>query len=253
MNNEQRTEPVLEVLDLVKAFGGLRALDGVTLRLVPGEVLGIIGPNGAGKSTLINVVTGMYPPTSGTMLFEGQPLTRSSLADRSRRGLVRSFQSTRTFGSMTVSEALALAAVAPRPHSLGVDKSDVDATLGEFGLSPYAHRTAAALPYGVQKVLNLALVSLCRPRALFLDEPFAGVDASDVVRLAGIIDQLRGRGVALGVVEHNIEALLRLADVVTVIDSGRTIFDGSPAAARGSEAVQLAYLGHGAAGQRSRT
>lgn len=246
------TAPVVDVRGVGKAFGGLTALDDVSLELRAGEVLGIIGPNGAGKSTLINVVTGLYSPSSGQVLLGGEDVTRTSLAQRSRKGLVRSFQNTRTFGSLTVREALRLAVDAPRPRSLGVERSEVDRTITEFGLERWATKTASDLPYGAQKVLNLALVAVCRPAALFLDEPFAGVGRDDVKRLSQIIAELRARGVALGVVEHNIEALLRLTDRVTVLESGRTIFDGSPGEARTSEAVQLAYLGQGAAAKGTR-
>jgi ABC-type branched-subunit amino acid transport system ATPase component len=245
-------QPIVSVDGVGKAFGGIQALEAVSLVLCAGEVLGIIGPNGAGKSTLINVVTGLYAPSEGTVLFDGDDVTSASLAKRARLGLVRSFQSTRTFGSLTVVEALRLAADAPRPRSLRVDRSEVQNTLEEFGLAPYATRGASELPYGVQKVLNLALVAICRPRALFLDEPFAGVGRDDVARLSSVIEQLRSREVALAVVEHNIEALLRLADRVTVLDSGRTIFNGTPTEARSSEAVRVAYLGQGAAAKGTR-
>ena len=235
-----------------KTFAGLTALEGVSLHLRAGEIVGVIGPNGAGKSTFINVVTGLYGPTSGEVHFLGDDVTKSSLADRARRGLIRSFQHTRTFGSLNVAHALRLAADAPRARAEGVTADEVDATLHDFGLAEWAQREAAVLPYGAQKILNLALVALNRPRALFLDEPFAGVGRHDVERLSAIIDGLRSRGVALAVVEHNIEALLRLADRVTVLESGRTIFDGSPDEARSSSAVRRAYLGDGAAGRRGR-
>jgi branched-chain amino acid transport system ATP-binding protein len=244
--------PVLAVRGLSKSFAGLRAVDDVNLVLRSGELLGVIGPNGAGKSTAINLITGLFQPTSGTVLFDGADVTRTSLPERSRLGLVRSFQSTRTFASMTVQQALLLAAEAPRARALGARKADAESTLVDFGLVAYRDRPASELPYGAQKVLNLAMVALCRPLALLLDEPFAGVGTDDVSRLSSVISSQRDAGVAVAVVEHNIEALLRLADRVVVLDSGRVIFEGTPAEARVSDAVRTAYLGHGAAAKGAR-
>lgn len=252
MTNVATADPVLAVQQVGKVFAGLQALTDVNLELRRGEVLGIIGPNGAGKSTLINVVTGLYPPSSGRVHFAGEDVTKTSLDKRSRLGLVRSFQSTRTFASMTVRNALTLAGESPRGRAEGSTSDDAERTLDEFGLSAYADREASELPYGAQKILNLALIALCRPLALLLDEPFAGVGLEDVNRLSHIIDDLRGSGVAIAVVEHNIEALLRLADRVTVLDAGKVIFEGTPAEARSSEAVKLAYLGQGAAAKGTR-
>ena len=242
----------LSVRGVSKTFSGLRAVDDVSLDLRAGQLLGIIGPNGAGKSTLINVVTGLYPPDGGSVTYEGKDVTRLSLAQRSRRGVLRSFQHARTFDSLTVEAALLLGSSAPRPRSLGVGRREALETLEEFGLAPFRGQTASALPYGAKKVLNLALVALSRPRVLFLDEPFAGVGPDDVERLALIVERFKADGVAVAAVEHNIEALLRLADRVTVLDSGRLIFEGTPAETRVSQTVAVAYLGQGAAAEGTR-
>jgi branched-chain amino acid transport system ATP-binding protein len=223
---------VLVVESVSKSFAGLQALQDVSFDLRPGHLLGIIGPNGAGKSTLINAVTGLYQPDSGAVYYLGKDVSRRSLAQRARIGLMRSFQHARTFDTFTVREALMLGAAAPRPRQLD--------------------QMAAALPYGAKKVLNLALVALSRPSVLFLDEPFAGVGPEDVHRLGMIVENFKRDGVAVAAVEHNIEALLRLADRVTVLDSGRLIFEGTPAETRSSEVVATAYLGQGAAAERTR-
>lgn len=246
------TEAVLQVDSVSKSFAGLKALEDVSFELRPGRLLGIIGPNGAGKSTLINAVTGLYQPDSGAVTFMGEDVSRHSLARRARIGLMRTFQHARTFDSFTVREALALAAAAPRPRKLGATKDVVDHTIGEFGLAEFRSQLASALPYGAKKVLNLAVVALSQPSVLFLDEPFAGVGPEDVDRLAVIIENFKRDGVAVAAVEHNIEALLRLADRVTVLDSGRLIFEGTPGETRSSEVVATAYLGQGAAAERTR-
>lgn len=249
---ELSTEAVLHVKSVSKSFAGLKALEDVSFQLRPGHLLGIIGPNGAGKSTLINAVTGLYQPDSGAVHFKGEDVSRHSLAKRARIGLMRSFQHARTFDTFTVREALDLAAAAPRPRKLGVDKDVVDQTLEEFGLAAFRTQVASALPYGAKKVLNLAVVAISRPSVLFLDEPFAGVGPEDVERLALIIESFKRDGVGVAAVEHNIEALLRMADRVTVLDSGRVIFEGTPAETRASEVVATAYLGQGAAAERTR-
>jgi ABC-type branched-subunit amino acid transport system ATPase component len=167
---------------------------------------------------------------------------------------MRSFQQTRVFGSMTVIEALRLGAESPRAkrHRNGAG-DPAEAALERFGLDGFRDGVAADLPYGVQKVLNIALVALGSPTALFLDEPFAGVSTEDVRRISDVIQSIRDEGVAIGLVEHNIEALLRLADAVVVLDSGRVIFEGTPQEARNSEIVREAYLGRGLAARREAT
>jgi branched-chain amino acid transport system ATP-binding protein len=243
-------EAVFTAAGLSKSFSGVRALDDASLTLRRGEILGIIGPNGAGKSTLINLATGLFKPDSGVMTFEGRDVAGVSLPKRARLGLMRSFQQTRVFGSMTVLEALRLGAESPsaKRHRTGGDAAE--AAIERFGLGEFRDRVAADLPYGVQKVLNIALVALGSPRALFLDEPFAGVSSDDVQRISDVIESIRDEGVAIGLVEHNIEALLRLADSVVVLDSGKLIFEGLPDEARNSEIVREAYLGRGLAARK---
>jgi ABC-type branched-subunit amino acid transport system ATPase component len=239
------TEPreVFEAVGLSKSFSGVRALSDVSFSLHPGRILGIIGPNGAGKSTFINVATGLFRPDAGRVVFEGRDVTRASLAARGRAGLMRSFQHARTFGSLTVREALQLAAESPRARAAAPATGGPDAVLRRFGLAAFADTITADAPYGVQKIVNLALVAQCAPKVLFLDEPFAGVGPDDVARISEVVETIRDEGVAIGLVEHNIEALLRLADRVVVLDSGRVIFEGTPDEARTSAVVREAYLG----------
>lgn len=237
----------LECRQLVKTFGGVKALRGVDLTMQPGRTLAVIGPNGAGKSSLINVLTGLYRPDGGVVLLDGQDISGLNMAKRSRLGVMRTFQGIHVFATLRVRQALALAAEAPRAEALRHAESP-EATAERFGLVDYFDARVSELPYGVQKVLNLTLVAASGPRALLLDEPFAGVHAADVERLSAVITQFRADGVALAVVEHNIEALLRIADEVVVLDSGALIFTGSPDEARVSPIVREAYLGAGGAG-----
>jgi ABC-type branched-subunit amino acid transport system ATPase component len=234
---------VFTATGLSKRFAGVQALSEVGFALSPGRILGIIGPNGAGKSTFINVATGLFRPDAGTVTFEGQDVTKLSLPERAQRGLLRSFQHARTFGSLTVMEALRVGAESPRGRAVADQTGGPDAILERFGLAPFAHRVTA----GVQKIVNLALVAQCAPRVLFLDEPLAGVGTDDVARIGEAIEAIRGDGVAIGLVEHNIEALLRMAGHVVVLDSGRVVFEGTPDQTRDSEVVRVAYLGRSAA------
>lgn len=230
--------------DLERSFGGVHALRGVSLTIRPGRVLAVIGPNGAGKSSLINVLTGLYKPTNGTVRLDGQDIAGLSMATRTREGLMRTFQGNRVFATLRVEQALSLGLEAPRARG----GEDTVATLAQrFGLSDYLKTRVGDLPYGTQKVVNLALVAACRPRVLLLDEPFAGVGPADVMRLSAVIERFRDEGVAVAVVEHNLEALLRMADDVIVLDAGRLIFQGDPDQARVSDVVREAYLGAGGA------
>jgi branched-chain amino acid transport system ATP-binding protein len=237
------SDAVLRGRGLTKTFAGLRALDSVDLSLAAGEVVGVIGPNGAGKSTFINVLTGVYRPTSGQVSLDGADITRRSMAARARLGVVRTFQGTRTFASLRVDDAVALAAESPRARAGEQWAGNV---VADFGLAAYRRTRISDLPYGAQKIVNLVLTALTRPRVLLLDEPFAGVHDEDVDRLSAIVVRFAQEGVALAVVEHNIEALLRLATRVIVLDSGRVVFAGSPLEARHSDVVRAAYLGAGA-------
>jgi branched-chain amino acid transport system ATP-binding protein len=236
--------PALDVVDISKGFAGLRAVDGVSLSLAYGATLGIIGPNGAGKSTFINLATGLMRPDSGRVLLDGQDVTRQSLARRARRGLLRTFQHTRTFATMTVAEAIRVAMEAPRARARK-EPASIESCIEDFGLGEYAGSIANDLPYGAQKVLNLALIAQSDPKVLLLDEPFAGVDEEDIGRLTTVIGRFRTQGVAIGIVEHNMEALLAMVDHVVVLDSGQVIFRGSARDMLADPQVRAAYLGAG--------
>jgi branched-chain amino acid transport system ATP-binding protein len=238
---------VLVGQSLSKSFGGIQAVDHVSLTLQPGEILGLIGPNGAGKSTLINLLTGLYPPDSGVVLFEGKDVTSMDPERRTRRGLLRTFQQLRAFRTFTVGESIAVAGQAPRARArrralqLGTTADVAE----RFGLADLLHRPVGELAYGLQKIVNLALVSLSDPKVLLLDEPFAGVAAEDILRLSGIIRDFAGRGVGVCLVEHDMEAVMQTCGRILVLDAGALIFDGTPQLVRNNPEVRRVYLGTG--------
>lgn len=233
---------VLEGRGLSKRFGGLQAVSDVDLVLRGGCVLGIIGPNGAGKSTLVNLLSGLYRADRGTVLLRGKDVTKDDLAARSRSGLVRTFQHTKVLASFTVGEAMGLAAKSPRGR--GRARRPPVAELAEdFGLIEVLARPVRELPYGTQKVVNLGLVALTSPQAVLLDEPFAGVTRTDIDRLCRVIERLRAGGAAIGLVEHDMDTLMRLSTSVVVLDSGRLVTEGRPGEVQSDERVRRIYLG----------
>ncbi|HVW42187.1 MAG TPA: ATP-binding cassette domain-containing protein [Amycolatopsis sp.] len=238
----QTAEVVLEGRGLSKRFGGLHAVSDVDLTLRAGCVLGIIGPNGAGKSTVVNLLSGMYRADGGSVLLRGKDVSNHDLAARSRCGLVRTFQHTKVLTSFTVGGAMELAVKSPRNRA-AARRGTVAALARDFGLAGVLHRDVRELPYGTQKVVNLALVALTSPVAVLLDEPFAGVTRSDIDRLCEVIERLRAAGTAIGLVEHDMDTLMRLSTSVLVLDSGRLVTEGSPADVQADERVRRIYLG----------
>lgn len=227
---------------LSRAFGGLMALNDVTFRLDTGEIVGILGPNGAGKTTFINVLSGLLRATAGTVRIYGEDVTTLSMAERARKGLFRTFQNTRPSEELTGREMLRLAALTPNRTGTQVGLS-ADALLDTFELTPFADIILSDLPYGVQKMINLAAVSLCRPRVLLLDEPFQGVADGEIARLSSLIRHFAASGTAIGLVEHNVRSVMALCERVLVLDSGVLIFEGPGREAVADLRVQEAYLG----------
>lgn len=228
---------------LSKSFGGLRALHEVSFSISAGEILGILGPNGAGKSTLINVISGMTPATSGSVMLGGESLDRLDMPSRARKGLFRTFQNTRPSEELTGAEMLRLAALTPNKSSAGASYRPEE-LLETFALEEFANILLCELPYGVQKMFGLAAVALCRPRVMFLDEPFQGVADSEIAKLSRVIRHFADAGVAIGLVEHNVRSLMNLCQRVIVLESGALIFAGLGVDAVRDPRVQEAYLGH---------
>jgi ABC-type branched-subunit amino acid transport system ATPase component len=243
------TGALLEARNLHKRFGGLEALTEVSLAIAAGAIVGIIGPNGAGKSTLIDLLSGATTPNSGEVSLEGRDLRGTDISARARLGLFRTFQHTRPSEELTVFDILRLAEAAPAGGGRGASSYTARSALEAFDLTLHADRATAILPYGLQKVVNIAAIAICGPRVLLLDEPFAGVEQAEIERLTAIIRLLQSSGVGIGLVEHNIPSVMALCGSVLVLDSGRVIFEGDPVAARNDQRVQVAYLGRGAQAQ----
>lgn len=244
---------VLEIRNLVKSFGALRATDGVSLQVRPGEIHALIGPNGAGKTTLVAQLSGQLQPDQGQILFMGQDITTVSAHARVGLGLVRSFQITRLFKSFSVLDNVALAVQSRQPQrgafwrSVARDAAvyeQAGAILEEVGLAQRADELAPALSHGEQRVLELALALATEPKMLLLDEPMAGTGPEESQRVVELIESLRrDRQMAILLVEHDMDAVFRLADRISVLVNGALIASGTPEAIRQDTQVRAAYLG----------
>lgn len=232
---------VLQADDVSIHYGGVKALDGVSLQLERGKIRGLIGPNGAGKSTVIDAITGRRPLTRGKVTLLGEDVTAIGAVGRRRRGLSRSFQRTSIFPQMQVRQQVELAS-----NRMGVANSeeDTDAVLTELDLMPLADAIAEDLGYGEQRRLDLALALVGRPSVLLLDEPMAGLSVKESHDLAQHLQQLISRWeVSVLLVEHDMDIVFGISDVITVFELGRVIASGSPSEVRASPRVREAYLG----------
>ncbi|MBV5291942.1 MULTISPECIES: ABC transporter ATP-binding protein [Curvibacter] len=234
----------LQAEDVAIHYGGVKALDGVSLTLEPGQIRGLIGPNGAGKSTVIDAITGRRRLTRGTVHLKGQDVSALGATERRQRGLSRSFQRTSVFSQMPVRKQVELAS-----HKMGVADShaDADAVLRELELLDLADITADELGYGEQRRLDLALALVGRPGVLLLDEPMAGLSVKESHDLARHLKALTSRWeVSVLLVEHDMDVVFGISDAVTVFELGRVIASGEPAAVRANPRVREAYLGSAA-------
>jgi branched-chain amino acid transport system ATP-binding protein len=245
------TEPLLDIQGLVKAFGALRATDGVTLDVLPGETHAIIGPNGAGKTTLIAQLSGDLRPDTGRIRFAGEDITTLGAAARSHKGLARSFQITSVYREFSALDNVALAVQAHAGHSFrfwraaraeNALRDPARAILNEVGLGGRAEVIAANLAHGEQRQLEIAMVLATRPRLLLLDEPVAGMGADESQRMVQFLGTLKGRQTIV-LVEHDMDAVFTLADRISVLVYGRIIATGTPEEIRANREVRAAYLG----------
>ncbi|WP_018347941.1 ABC transporter ATP-binding protein [Longispora albida] len=247
----------LELSQVTVRFGGVVAVDGVTLRHDTGGVVGLIGPNGAGKTTLLNALSGVGRLTSGQIRLDGQVVSGLTADKVARHGVARTFQNLQLFGSLTVLEnvlvpqlpghwASALAGIFGLPSGRRMHR-EVRATaaglLDQVGLTPYADTVASSLPYGLQRRVEIARALAGRPRVLLLDEPLAGLSRSESVDLTDLFAKLAADGMTVVLVEHDVASVMSVSSRVLVLDRGALLADGTPAQVTADPAVRTAYLG----------
>ena len=252
---------ILRLDGITRRFGGLVAVDNVSLDIAEKGITAIIGPNGAGKTTLFNIISGFMTPSAGRVTFAGEDIT-SMRPDRiAKRGLIRTFQLVQLFESLTVLENVKvgrhlhtrgglLAAIVPsrsaREEEQAVDDS-AGALLGRTGLAVQAATMAAVLPYGQKRLLEIARALAAEPKLLLLDEPAAGLNREETMRLAALLRQIAASGIAVLLIEHDMSLVMNVADRIAVLDFGRLIAEGAPTDVRANPGVIAAYLGTEAA------
>ena len=246
------TTPAIAVTDLQLQIGGARIIDGVSLRVAPGEMLGVIGPNGAGKTTLFNLMSGVSLPTGGTVHLDGRDVTSAPVHQRARLGLGRTFQTSSLFPALSALENVRLAAQTRLGRALSVvafpsarDAASTDARerLDEVGLSHHADTEAGVLSHGDKRKLEIAMLLAGEPSVILLDEPMAGVASGDVRGLTEVIRSVHRSGRTVLMVEHHMDVVLGLVDRVAVMHHGKLLAIGEPAEVVANPAVQAAYLG----------
>ena len=250
---------VLGVQSVSRRFGGLVAVDAVDMQVAAGNIHGLIGPNGAGKTTLLNLVSGHLVSTSGTIMFDGKDVTRRPAERRAVAGIRRTFQNLKLFRAMTALDNVKIGlhaesrseivhALLKTPFQKREEswiEARARAALDLVGLLPVADQAAGSLPYGHQRLLEIARAVVAKPNLLLLDEPAAGLNGAESRRLVGLIKMIRDTGITILLVEHHMDVVMPTCDRITVLNYGRRLADGTPREIRRHPEVIKAYLGKG--------
>lgn len=254
-----RAEQILEVQDLTKMFGGVTAQDHINFSIEKGIVCGLIGPNGAGKTTLFNMITGIYRPDAGKVVFNGKDITKTPVHRLVKEGVARTFQHVELFSSMTLLENIMVgmhvrtkagfwAAVTRMPAMKREERQSrrrAEELLEFTGLSSDAHKMASDLPAGRQKTAQIARALASDPLLLLLDEPAAGLNPVETHALGKLILKMKQSGITMMLVEHDMSLVMGMSDKVVVLDQGKKLAEGTPRQIQSNEAVMSAYLGNG--------
>jgi branched-chain amino acid transport system ATP-binding protein len=249
-------QPILQVRDLVRAFGGIVAVNDFSLDVYPNSIHGLIGPNGAGKTTTFNVISGFYAPSSGKVIYLGHDVSGQKTSALAELGLIRTFQGTTLFHQLSVINNVRLGCHRSAKTSLvsrilGSDRATEEAADGKarsilefFGLHDLADELASNLPHGHQRALGLAVAMAAGPKLMLLDEPFTGMNAEETRRMARLVRRLRDeQGVTIMLIEHDMQAVMGLCETITVMNFGTRLAHGTPGEVRANPAVIEAYLG----------
>lgn len=249
--------PLLEIRNITKDFGGLRALDGVALDVHEGEILGIIGPNGAGKTTLFNVISGIYRPRSGNITFDGDDITGLKPHKIAAKGISRTFQATTLFDDMTLQENMRVGChlqsglklwelffSTPKARKTEAAlRNQIADILGFVGMDTFQEKTAGDFSYGYQRTVSLAVALAGQPRLLLLDEPACALNPDRLLDVLNLVKRINESGITVVLIEHNMRVIFNLCDRIAVLNYGVKIAEGTPQEVRDNEDVVQAYLG----------